>query len=107
MNDLLNETPLSLTQAAALLSTWRGGLPMDRSTLSRWISSGIKASNGTSIRLEAIKLGGRWLTTVEALRRFAAALTPGSGDAIPLPRGHTERQRASERAAAELARMGA
>jgi hypothetical protein len=60
------------------------------------------------VRLEGLRLGSRWVTTRQALQRFAEALTPrlgGTGSA-PAPRTEAKRRRASERAASELERAG-
>jgi hypothetical protein len=60
------------------------------------------------VRLEAIRLGGRWLTSREALQRFIERLTPDL-DAVkpaPVPRSPGKRQRASEHAAQQLEKMG-
>jgi hypothetical protein len=77
--------------------------------LLRWVLDGIRTADGLRVRLEAARLGGRWLTTAGALARFAAAQTPDL-DApadTPVPRGATQRRRAAERAGRELERAGA
>jgi hypothetical protein len=57
--------------------------------------------------LEAARLGGRWVTSLEALRRFSERLTPRlGGDDSAAPRSPTSRRRAAERAAAELDKLG-
>lgn len=58
----------------------RGGRPVVPQTIGRWISSGVAAPDGRRVRLEARRLGGRWVTSREALERFMAALTPGLDD---------------------------
>lgn len=58
------------------------------STIWRWASRGTKG-----VRLEALRLGGRWVTSVEALERFGRALADKTradlafddGDALPSP----------------------
>jgi hypothetical protein len=72
MIDIRNETLLTLSQAARLQPPGRGGRPTHISTVYRWISRGIGG-----IRLDAIRLGGRLLTSREALQRFAEQLTTG------------------------------
>jgi hypothetical protein len=106
---LLNETLLTLSQAARRLPPFRAGRPVNPATLTRWILSGAKAPNGTVVRLEAIKTPSGWRTSEEALARFFAALTPDlAEDTIrPAPRTPMQRQRASERAAKQLERAGA
>jgi hypothetical protein len=55
------------------------------------------------VRLEAVRLGGRWLTSREALQRIAERLTPGQQH---LPRTHTARARSCRRAERELDELG-
>jgi hypothetical protein len=68
---------------------------------------GAKSPSGQLVKLEALRIGNRWVTSAPALQRFAERLTPATGDApIPAPRSPTARQRASERASRELDRIG-
>jgi hypothetical protein len=108
MIDLGNETTISLAQAAARLPSNRLDRPVTASCVLRWVLTGVKVPGGGRVKLEAVRLGGRWLTSVEALGRFAAAQTPdldapAGGSATPRP---PARRRASERAARELERLG-
>jgi hypothetical protein len=108
--DLTAEAPLPLAAAAKLVPPARGGKKTHLSTLLRWITRGAKGPRGEVVRLEAIRLGGRWMTTRTALQRFAEALTPhpGSEAALPspTPRMAGQRQRAAEQAARDLDRLG-
>ena len=79
-----HETLLTLAQAAALLPPNRRGRPVCLSCLYRWIQHGIRTSSAATVRLEALRLGGRWLTSAEALERFARRLTPAA-DLLPGP----------------------
>jgi hypothetical protein len=109
MIDLSVEQPIPLTDVCRLIPPGRGGRRTHLSTLLRWIRKGAKAPDGTTLRLEAIRLGGRWMTSRAALQRFAEALTPRPGpEAAPavLVRTAAQRQRASDKAAAELEKMG-
>jgi hypothetical protein len=76
-------------------------------TLWRWLLTGATAPDGSKVRLRGSKLGGRWLTSREALAEFSAALTPQfeDGEAAVI-RSPSKRHRASAAAAAELAKMG-
>lgn len=116
---MLHEEPLiSLSQAAARFPGHRGAKRLHPATLTRWILNGVKAVDGHRVKLEAIRLGARWLTSEAALQRFADALgTPPDGgtcsgantppnDRTP-PRSPSARQAESERADAELRAMGA
>lgn len=104
---MMHEEPrLTLSQAAARYPGHRGAERLHPATLTRWILKGARAVDGRRVKLEAVRLGCRWLTSEGALRRFADALgVPAADDA---PAGTpTARQRASDRAAADLRAMGA
>jgi hypothetical protein len=70
MIDLQNETILSIPQAAKRVPSQRNGAPTHASTVLRWILKGVKG-----VRLEGARMGGRWVTSVEAMQRFSAELT--------------------------------
>jgi len=63
------------------------------------------------VKLEAVRVGGRWLTSKGAVARFVSALTtaadPNTTSPPPQIRTPAARQRAAEAAAAKLQRMGA
>lgn len=65
---LQSERLLTFTQAARTLPPIEGRR-LHPSTVWRWASKGTKG-----VRLEALRLGGRWLTSAEALERFGVAL---------------------------------
>lgn len=73
--DVATEETLGLREAAERLPPGRGGRPVTVSCLTRWIIAGIKTPGREPVRLEAVRVGGRWVTTAGALRRFSAALT--------------------------------
>jgi hypothetical protein len=101
MIDLIQENPISLQEATrSLPPAGRRGGPMHISCLLRWITQGAKAPDGSRVRLEAIRMGGRWITSRQALQRFAEALTPRL---VPetAPPSRTERQRERDIRAAE------
>jgi hypothetical protein len=107
MIDLSKEQPFSLAAATAFVPPARNGKRTHLSTLLRWILTGCKAPSGEVVRLEAVRLGGRWMTSREAIQRFAEKLTPRMGDAhAPAPRTSKQRQRDSERAAVVLEKLG-
>jgi hypothetical protein len=72
------------------------------------IMRGTRDRDGNNIRLEAVKVGRKWLTSQEAVRRFAEALTEGwgPGSETNSPRSKYERNRAADAALAELAAAG-
>jgi Protein of unknown function (DUF1580) len=107
MIDLTAEKPIPLAAAATLIPPARNGKKTHLSTILRWILRGSKAPDGTLVKLEAVRLGGRWLTSREALQRFSAKLTPSTDAEAPAPpRTPAMQSRASSRAAAELERIG-
>jgi hypothetical protein len=56
-------------------------------------------SDGKRVRLEAVRLGGRWLTSVQAIERFIDRQTPNlDADSPPAPPTQHQRECAAERA---------
>jgi hypothetical protein len=107
--NLLSETLISFSEAARLIPAYRGQGRCNPSTIFRWATIGITAPSGERVFLEVIRLGGRYLTTREALERWAHRLTPTRDDAEPTrptPRTPGRRQRESERAAKQLEKAG-
>jgi hypothetical protein len=75
MIDVQSEAVLSLSEASRAVCP---GRPVHLSTLYRWIAPGVRGQ-----RLEAVRVGGRTLTSKEALTRFLSRLNqPG---AVPPP----------------------
>lgn len=109
---LSEEGYISLARAASRFPGHRGAERLHPATLTRWILKGARGLDGRRVRLEADRVGSRWLTSEPALRRFTDALG-GSDDStagVPgpsHPRSPTSRQKASARAAAALRAMGA
>jgi Protein of unknown function (DUF1580) len=102
----LNGEPLiTLTQAAGRYPGHRGADRLHPATLTRWILRGVRALDGRRVRLEAVRIGCRWLTSEAALARYAAALA-ATGDPTP-PRSPAARNRAAEAAGRELEQLGA
>jgi hypothetical protein len=98
---------LSLSQAARRFPSYRESRPVNQSTVFRWITAGVKLSSNRRLRLEAARVGGRWLTSAQAVERFIRAQTPDL-DATERPCARTPRQRerAAERAGKQLERIG-
>jgi hypothetical protein len=104
--DLRNDTTISLSQAARMLPPGRRGRPVTLSCLLRWVLDGVKSPSGR-VRLEAVRMGGRWITSVEALERFACRQTPSvPQESLQSSSTPSARERASKRAAAELSKIG-
>src|SRR5215470_12217352 len=75
-DNLLSENLITLYEAANRLPPGRGRRPVSFSCVLRWITQGIPGPDGQRVRLEAVRLGRRWLTSEEALARWAERLTP-------------------------------
>jgi hypothetical protein len=101
MLDFTAEQPIPLASVCGMFPGRKDRLNF--STVWRWVLHGVRGANGALVRLEGARVGGRWLTTREALARFQAALTPDvtepSGPAPGTPR---QANKASVRAGAEL-----
>jgi len=105
--DLTRETMLTLAQAAHRFPPYRLGRPVSPATIWRWCRKGIRVPGVGTVYLESIRLSGRWLTSVEAISRSVARQTPLIADSPPVAlHSAGQRQRAAERAAAELDRLG-
>jgi Protein of unknown function (DUF1580) len=72
---LLAESLVSTLEAAKRFPPCRGDRPVSASVVRRWIIDGAETPSGEKVRLEGVRLGGRWLTTAEAIERFVEALT--------------------------------
>jgi hypothetical protein len=75
---LNGERLISITAAGKLLPGMRENAHINSATVWRWIRRGAKSTSGEVIRLEAVRLGFRWLTSAEAVGRFVADLTAAS-----------------------------
>lgn len=106
--EVLNGSGLSLSQAARRFPPFRENKPVAPSTVFRWIFSGVRLPDGTHLRLEAVRLGGRWLTSGPAIERFISRQTPQFADADPAPTPRTAKQqaKATERAGKKLEGLG-
>jgi hypothetical protein len=103
---ILDETILSLQEAAdSLPSGMNRGKRLDFSTIWRWVLRGCLAIDGRRVKLEAVRLGGRWLTSREALERFSDALSTPQADQ-PEPRTPAGRKRDVSSARRKLEKMG-
>jgi hypothetical protein len=104
--EILARGGLSLGQVARRFPPYRGDRPGSPSTVWRWIVVGVRLADGSRLRLEAVRLSGRWLTSEPALARFIRAQTPQlDADPATPPRTPGQRSRAAEWAAEELDRL--
>lgn len=72
---VLGETKLAAHAVTSHCVRTSSNKPVHINTVRRWITRGVKGTRGTRVKLEAVRQGGMWVTSVEALERFAAALT--------------------------------
>jgi hypothetical protein len=103
---LLNEQLISLAAACTIIPPAKGAERTHLSTPLRWIKRGVRSpTTGERVRLEACRLGGRWMTSRPAVERFIDRLTPSADVAPPSAvRSTGKRRRASEKAARDLSR---
>jgi hypothetical protein len=102
MIDITHETLVTLSQAARSLPPGRKGKPSHLATVQRWILHGVRG-----VRLEGVRLGGRWLTSREALARFAERLTAAATQPTVAAVSNTAlANEACRRAEEELANLG-
>jgi hypothetical protein len=105
--DLTVEKPVALAEACRIVPPARSGKKTHLSTILRWILRGAKSPTGELVKLEALRIGNRWVTSREALQRFAERLTPRlDGEPPSAWRTLAQRSRASERASRELGKVG-
>jgi Protein of unknown function (DUF1580) len=81
----------------------RTGKPVHPSVVFRWIKNGLKAGDGSTVRLEAVKCGSALCTSREAVERFFAELTARSG-LVTAPRVASRHER--ERTSRDLVELG-
>ena len=100
LTEYQNGDCLTLAKAARLLN-------VNASTIFRWVTKGSRKPDGSRVKLEACRLGAKWVTSRQAATRFVAALTTINTDSTEEIRTPVERNKASEKAAAKLREMGA
>ena len=107
ITDILAGDGRSLSQAARRFPPYRQNKPVSLSTVYRWITRGVRLRDGTILRLEGARLGGRWLTSGPAIERFISRQTPNFDTSpAPPPRTEAQRERAATRAAKALDDIG-
>jgi hypothetical protein len=73
--DLTHETLLTYRDAVRQILPTKRGKDMHIGTLHRWRVQGLRGA-----RLDSIKVGGQWCTSLEALQRFFDSLSMGRQD---------------------------
>lgn len=106
MSAILSETVVPLGEIARRAPGGRGSGPSHaahRTTVLRWVLRGVKVG-AARVKLEAVRVGGRWSTSEEAYQRFLAACNPGAVAPVP-ERSLAERTRAHTRAVKQYERL--
>jgi hypothetical protein len=103
---ILTEGPIGMSAAARLYGSFRGGRPTHPTTPTRHHLHGVILPDGQVVRLEAVRIAGRLMTSRAAVARFIAAQQIEQPPATPPTRSPSARRRASEAAAEHLARAG-
>jgi hypothetical protein len=95
-----------MSQAARRFPPHRRDRPVNPSTIWRWVVDGVRLPGGGKLRLEAARVGGRWLTSEQALARFIDAQTVVQFAPAERPATPRQRQHAAERAGETLEALG-
>lgn len=82
MVNLHNEEVLTFSEAARIVPRVNGNR-VNRGTVSRWAKLGIRG-----VRLDSLRLGGRYVTSREALDRFLREVADQSENTQPMVSGH-------------------
>ena len=101
-----NEPTIGVAEVARQFPAARDAGRVHPQTIVRWIQRGVKTRDGRRVKLEAIRVGYRWLTSEAAVKRFLIASTSTEPETLA-PRSPTQRQKASESAAKQLEKLGA
>lgn len=64
------EALITLSQVPSLLSQSASGRKLAIAVIHRWARDGIPGPDGARVRLESVRVGGRWLTSRQAVTRF-------------------------------------
>lgn len=104
---ILAEGPIGVAVAAKLYGTFRDGRPTHPSTPTRHHLRGVTLPDGTVVRLEAVRIAGRLMTSRAAIIRFLAAQQVTTDPTPPTTaRSPAACKRAAAVAAAELDSLG-
>lgn len=103
---LLGEELIPVQDVPARLPPSRGGRRLHRAAVWRWVTHGLRRPDGSRVRLEALRMGRRWVTSTAALgrffRRLSGAERVSDGSAVATPSA----PRADPATVATLARFG-
>lgn len=94
-----------LSQIARRVPRTRESKPVTLSCVLRWVLNGARGPDGDRVKLEAVRIAGRWISTPGALRRWILAQVEVVKPPTAL-RTSARRQQASERARRQLEKLG-
>jgi hypothetical protein len=80
---LLAERLVPVLSLPAFLPLSRSGKPLARQAAWRWVTKGLPGPDGQRVRLESIRVGRRWMTSLAAVARFFARTTGTPAGARP------------------------
>jgi hypothetical protein len=104
---LTNAIPVRKAIQSLPSTLFGSGRPLHVSAAHRWIITGIRAANGTRVKLRAVRLPGGFMTTAAWMKEFLAALQPRTAaEPQVMPRTTARRRRDHEQAERELAQIG-
>lgn len=105
---ILHENPQGFASLARRFPSHRRDGHITPQCLWRWATRGVRLQDGRTVRLKAIKVAGRFLSSLSAIERFVAAQNePIDGPPLPtLVRSLAKRSAASARAAEKLEEDG-
>jgi hypothetical protein len=100
---------MSLAQAARAIPSTKGDRPVASTTVSRWITAGVRLRTGKVVRLKAKRYPGGWKVTRQDIDEFLDALTAsalGQKGWRPPTAGSAARKKALAKAAKECEALG-
>lgn len=106
LEEILGGDSLTLPGAAKLLPGHRDNDTLDAATVWRWVTVGSKTTCGELVKLEAARIGGRWLTSRRAIGRFMESLTPEAAPSVKPKRTNAERRKSADAARKRLIQAG-
>jgi hypothetical protein len=108
--DLATQVVFPLAELPNHAPRRRGGKRLNVATAFRWAKDGVRAKDGTLVRLPIIQVAGTKCTSIEAFQWFCDRLSAGGDSTPPEPAatqgGSLARCRELEKVDRELDRMG-
>ena len=95
-HDLTQETLITFATLAKRQPRRQRGRPVHVSTIHRWRNPGIRG-----VRLEAVRAGAAWVTSMEAFGRFCRRLTDLEGGTAAISIHRTRQEATIDRELAE------